>query len=91
MTEPREAQPPTKTAVVHFGFRGAQWDAAFAIGFGFIDDDGGRRLFFHVSAVPDGVSLHSLREGQRCSFTPTDAGRGPRAEHVVVFMTDGGM
>lgn len=50
-------------------------------GFGFIADDGGKELFFHMSAV-EGVSFDELREGQVVSFTPGEGPKGPRAEEV---------
>ncbi len=50
-------------------------------GFGFIAADGGKELFFHMSAV-EGVSFDELREGQAVSFTAGEGPKGPRAEEV---------
>ena len=50
-------------------------------GFGFIATDGGKELFFHMSAV-EGVSYDELREGQAVSFTAGEGPKGPRAEEV---------
>jgi len=51
-------------------------------GFGFIRDDDGGELFFHMSACPE---FSQLREGQRVSFERAASTKGPRAEHVRVI------
>jgi cold shock protein len=49
-------------------------------GFGFIErEDGAKDVFFHHSAVEDGVSLAA---GDRVSFEIVAADRGPRANNV---------
>ena len=50
-------------------------------GFGFIDIDGNKDLFFHSSSL-EGVEFHELREGQRVSFETGSGPKGPRAENV---------
>lgn len=50
-------------------------------GFGFIQTDKGRDIFFHMSAV-EGVSFNELREGQQVSFVEGTGPKGPRAENV---------
>ena len=50
-------------------------------GFGFISNDTGKDLFFHMSAV-EGVRFEELREGQKVSFNEGMGPKGPRAENV---------
>ncbi|QDT44850.1 Cold shock-like protein CspLA [Gimesia alba] len=50
-------------------------------GFGFIDTESGKDLFFHSSNL-EGVSFEELYEGQRVSFTEGRGEKGPRAENV---------
>jgi CspA family cold shock protein len=50
-------------------------------GFGFIDTQNGKDLFFHSSNV-DGVSYQDLHEGQRVSYNEGSGPKGPRAENV---------
>ena len=50
-------------------------------GFGFIADDSGTDLFFHMSSV-EGVRYEELREGQKVSYTEGRGPKGPRAENV---------
>ena len=50
-------------------------------GFGFIETETGKDLFFHMSAV-QGVTFEELREGQRVSYTEGQGPKGPRAESV---------
>lgn len=52
-------------------------------GFGFIENPGGKDLFFHSSSV-EGTSFEELREGQRVSFNVAQGPKGPCAEHVQV-------
>ena len=50
-------------------------------GFGFIETEGGKDLFFHSESL-EGVSFDDLREGQKVSFTEGRSPKGPRAENV---------
>jgi CspA family cold shock protein len=52
-------------------------------GFGFIAQDGGDELFFHMSAC-DGCVFDELREGQAVTFNVGQGDKGPRAENVRV-------
>jgi CspA family cold shock protein len=53
-------------------------------GFGFISNDSGTDLFFHMSAV-EGVQFSELREGQKVSYNEGRGPKGPRAENVRVI------
>jgi CspA family cold shock protein len=50
-------------------------------GFGFIDTDSGKDLFFHSSSV-QGAGFDALREGQKVSYTEGRGPKGPCAENV---------
>lgn len=50
-------------------------------GFGFIDTESGKDMFFHMSNL-EGVTYEELQEGQRVSYTPGHGPKGPRAENV---------
>ncbi len=50
-------------------------------GFGFIDTESGKDLFFHSSDL-EGVSYEELQVGQRVSYTEGSGPKGPRAESV---------
>lgn len=55
-------------------------------GFGFIQAENGKDLFFHRSNVM-GVTFESLEEGMSVTFTVKEAPKGPRAEQVQVVVT----
>ena len=50
-------------------------------GFGFIEQEGGKDLFVHHSAI-QGEGFKSLAEGDRVSFDVVQGGKGPAAENV---------
>ncbi|HEY0195096.1 MAG TPA: cold shock domain-containing protein [Kofleriaceae bacterium] len=52
-------------------------------GFGFISNEKGVDMFFHMSAV-EGVRFEDLREGQKVSYNEGRGPKGPRAENVRV-------
>jgi CspA family cold shock protein len=50
-------------------------------GFGFIEQEGGKDLFVHHSAI-QGQGFKSLAEGDRVSFEVVAGQKGPAAENV---------
>lgn len=50
-------------------------------GFGFIEQEGGKDLFVHHSAI-QGDGFKSLAEGERVSFDVVQGAKGPAAENV---------
>ena len=50
-------------------------------GFGFIQEDGGKDIFVHHSAI-QGAGFKSLAEGDRVSFDVVQGAKGPAAENV---------
>ena len=50
-------------------------------GFGFIEQEGGKDLFVHHSAI-QGEGFKSLAQGDRVSFDVTQGAKGPAADNV---------
>ena len=50
-------------------------------GFGFIEQDGGKDVFVHHSAI-QATGFKSLAEGDRVSFEVVQGQKGPAAENV---------
>jgi cold shock protein len=50
-------------------------------GFGFIEQEGGKDLFVHHSAI-QGEGFKSLAEGDKVSFDVVSGAKGPAAENV---------
>ena len=50
-------------------------------GFGFIEQDNGKDVFVHFSAI-QGSGFKTLAEGQRVSFEVTQGQKGPLASNV---------
>jgi len=50
-------------------------------GFGFIEQDGGKDLFFHHTVIM-GEGFKTNSEGQRVSFEIEESPKGPKAKNV---------
>ncbi|MHA7879962.1 MAG: cold-shock protein [Saccharospirillum sp.] len=55
-----------------------------AKGFGFIEQEGGKDVFAHFSAI-NGTGFKTLTEGQRVEFTVTQGQKGPQAENITAL------
>ncbi|MCH9663880.1 MAG: cold shock domain-containing protein [Gammaproteobacteria bacterium] len=53
-------------------------------GFGFIEQEDGRDIFVHYSAIL-AQGRRNLKEGQEVSFTMIESERGPQAKDVSVI------
>ena len=51
-------------------------------GYGFIEQEGGRDIFVHYTAI-QGDGFKSLAEGQKVEFEITEGSKGPQATKVV--------
>ena len=54
-------------------------------GYGFIEQDDGKDLFVHHTAIT-GEGFKSLSEGQRVSFEVEESPKGPKAKGVQVCL-----
>ncbi len=53
-----------------------------AKGYGFIEQEGGRDIFVHYTAIV-GEGVKSLTEGQKVEFEIIEGAKGPQATKVV--------
>ena len=53
-------------------------------GFGFIEQDGGKDLFVHHTAIT-GEGFKTLSEGQRVRFEVEETPKGPKAKDVQII------
>jgi len=53
-------------------------------GFGFIEQEGGRDIFVHFSAI-QATGFKTLAEGQQVSFDVVQGKKGPEAENVRII------
>ncbi|PPD22376.1 MAG: cold-shock protein [Methylomonas sp.] len=51
-------------------------------GFGFIEQEGGKDVFVHFSAI-NGNGRKTLKDGQRVMMEVTNGQKGPQAENVT--------
>ena len=54
-----------------------------AKGYGFIEEEGGKDVFVHYSAI-QGSGFRTLKEGQGVEFQIVDGPKGPQATEVAV-------
>lgn len=52
-------------------------------GFGFIEQEGGKDVFVHFSAIVGSGGRKTLYEGQKVTMEVTQGMKGPQAENVV--------
>ncbi|MEQ1638686.1 MAG: cold-shock protein [Methylococcales bacterium] len=52
-------------------------------GFGFIEQEGGKDVFVHFSAINSGDGRKTLKDGQRVTMEVTNGQKGPQAENVT--------
>ena len=53
-------------------------------GFGFLEQDGGKDVFVHFSAI-QGSGFKALAEGQRVEFDVVQGDKGPQAANVELI------
>lgn len=53
-------------------------------GFGFVEQEGGKDVFVHHSAI-NGSGRKTLTEGQRVTMEVTQGQKGPQAENVTAM------
>ena len=51
-------------------------------GFGFIEQQSGKDVFVHFSAI-NGTGRRTLKEGQKVTMEVTEGQKGPQAENVT--------
>jgi cold shock protein len=51
-------------------------------GYGFIEQEGGRDIFVHYTAI-EGDGFKSLAEGQKVEFEISEGAKGPQATKVM--------
>ncbi len=51
-------------------------------GFGFIEQEGGKDVFVHFSAI-QATGRKTLQDGQKVTMTVTQGQKGPQAENVI--------
>lgn len=52
-------------------------------GFGFIEQDGGKDVFVHFSAIKSNANRKTLTEGESVTFDVVESGKGLQAANVV--------